>query len=685
MQGSSLGRFHRLMRWSWKLFILSLSLIFILSTASIFGLLYLRSQPLPPAQLMETTAIYDVNGQLLDQVFQGENRTSVLLEDIPPHVKQAFISVEDRHYYQHYGFDPLRIGSAMLTNIQERSLRQGASTITQQLARNMYLTHEKTWQRKWKEAMYTIQLEMQMSKNDILEHYLNEIYFGHSAYGIQSAARMYFGKDVSDLTLAESALIAGIPRGPAYYSPWNNLDAAKARQELILRLMHEEGYISNEDRQRAALEPLEYIYQEEYQLKHQGAAAYFRDYIRSIVTRQLDIGSDQFDHGGLKIYTTLDKGMQQVAEDVMLNWLPDDRPLQGSLLAVDPRTGMVKAMIGGRDYIQSQYNRVFADRHPGSSLKPFLYYTALENGLTPMTQMMSEPTTFTYDDGRASYTPRNFNDVYADDYITMDDALAKSDNIYAVKTIQFVGESRYIDMLHRFGFSNDFRSLPSLALGAQSVNLHEMVYGYATLANQGYRAQPMSIIKIEDRMGNVLMEAEPTAQPVSNPAKTFVLNQMLQSVFDPGGTGHRLVNQLNRPVWGKTGSTNTDSWMLGFTPQLTAGVWVGYDEGQLINHNNDGRLAGQIWADFMEQALIDEGPILYAVPEGVEEAYVNPSSGLLATEHCPIKKLVYFTRGTKPSEYCEEHLPELEEDVPELEDDVPEDSSWLLDLKEWFS
>jgi 1A family penicillin-binding protein len=651
-------RMIRLVRWMTKLFILSFISTIIVSALIVVGLLYLRSQPLPSYLLQETTTIYAADGQVLDSIHQGQNRTYVPIEQMPVHLLQATLAVEDQRFFEHHGIDFKRVIGAVIVNIKQQAFAEGASTITQQLARNLYLNHDKTWRRKFYEALYTLQLEMHYSKSTILERYLNQIYYGHSAYGVETAAKMFFDKHVSELTLAESALIAGIPKGPKYYSPWRDMERAKSRQELILSLMAKHGYITEEDRLAATNEKLAIKSHHVFAQEAADMAPYFRDYIRQLVIKEYGIEEKMYEQGGLRIYTTLDPYMQKEAEEAMKKFMPTDRDLQGALVAIDPETGYVKAMIGGKDYETSQFNRAFADRQPGSSMKPYLYYMALEAGLNPLTPMKSEPTTFTYDDGRATYAPRNFNDNYPNDYITMDSAIAKSDNIYAVKTIQYIGSDAFAESLKRFGFEKTFKPLPSLALGAQNVTLFDMVRGYTGFANEGKVARPLAITKIEDRQGKVIIKEKVEAEQALDPDYTFILNRMMQGVFEPGGTGHRVTSLLHRPVAGKTGSTDTDSWMMGYTPQLVAGVWVGYDKGTLINHNNDGRLASQIWATFLEGALSEQMPALFPVSEGVIGTYINPENGLLATEHCPVKHLTYFKKGKEPKDYCRDHLPQ---------------------------
>lgn len=677
------SRFIRVIRICVKLIMLLLSFMMFVTSITIVALLYLRSQPLPPYQIQETTTIYAEDGQILDMIHQGQNRTYVPSEQMPLHLLQATIAVEDQRFFQHVGLDLKRIVGAIVINLKKGEKAEGGSTITQQLARNLYLTHEKTWERKLKEAIYALKLEMHYSKSEILEQYLNQIYFGHAAYGVEAAAQLFFDKHVSELSLAESALLAGVPKGPRYYSPWWDFERSKARQELILRLMQQQGYISEEEYQAALQEELVITDPEEQQAGLQGTAPYFRDYIRHYVTQKYQIAEDVFDHGGLRIYTTLDPQIQHIAEESLAKHLPNDRDLQGALVAIEPSSGKIKAMVGGKEYGASQYNRVFAARQPGSAIKPFLYYTALEHGLTPLTLMKSEPTTFVYDEGRATYTPRNFNDSYSHDFITMERAIAKSDNIYAVKTLMFLGEESLIETLKRMGIDREWQPLPSLALGAQTISLFELVKGYSVLANQGILIEPTPILRIEDREGRLLVQEEPQEEVILDEDITFILNRMLYGVLEPGGTAHRVASIFNRPVAGKTGSTDTDAWMIGFTPQLVAGVWVGYDQSKYINHNNDGRLAAQIWAEFLEESLKEQMPALFPIPSGVVGVYINPDNGLLATEHCPVKRLLYFKKGTEPTEYCHEHLPS-EELPPESPEANKEPASMWQRMMEWW-
>lgn len=623
--------------------------------AILLFILYLRSQPLPAASIHQTTTIYASNGQALDEIHQGENRTVIPLKEIAPTLVQATIAIEDRSFYRHLGFDWKRLGMAAYTDIISMSKAQGASTISQQLARNLYLSHDKTWERKIKEALLTVQLELNYTKEEILEMYMNQIYYGYSAYGAEAASQTYFGKSAKDLNLAESSLLASIPKGPTYYNPFDHYDNAKKRQKIVLDSMQKMGFITAAQAKEAYSEKL--VFQSQEQLKTPATAPYFRDYISSLIKDKYGIEEDLFVKGGLKIYTTLDYDMQKKAEDILAKELPKNKPdLQAALIAMDPATGQIKALVGGRDYQKSQFNRVFAKRQPGSSFKAFMYLAALQQGYTPLTLMKSEPTVFTYDNGK-QYIPSNFGDHYAQDYITLEQAIATSDNIYAVKTIQQITPEKVIQQAQALGITSQLQAVPSLALGTSPTSPYEMTVAYGTIANHGVKTNPIAITKIEDSEGNLLVEEKPESTPVVDPAYTFLLTHLMQSVFEPGGTAYRVSQYLNRPIAGKTGSTDYDAWLSGFTPQLVTTVWVGYDEGKKLDSVTDARLAAPIWAKFMESALDKQPPTLFDVPPGVVSAYIDPINGKLATENCPNPQFMYFQAGTEPQDYCTEHLP----------------------------
>lgn len=626
----------------------------IVATVVTVLLLYLRSQPLPATEIYETTTIYDANEQPITTLYKGENRIYLSLDKIPAEILEATVAIEDQRFFSHPGFDWRRIIKALYVDLKEGEMVEGASTISQQLARNLYLTLDKTWERKAKEALLTIQLEINYSKEKILEKYLNEIYYGHSAYGIQAASKTYFGKAAAELNLAEAAMLAGVPKGPLYYSPWIDFKQAKQRQYVVLQAMVNQGFISEQEAKIAWQEPLHLRTETE---DREEIAPYFRDYVVYIAKNKYGLSEEMVTHGGLKIYTTLDHKMQQTAEKSIARNLPADHDLQVALVAMDPSNGHIKAMVGGRNYQESQYNRVFAKRQPGSSFKPFLYLTAIENGFTPLTEMKSEPTVFTYGQEQKTYVPRNFGDQYPNDFINLQEAISKSDNIYAVKTHMSLGEQQLLDTAKRLGINSYMQPVPSLALGSFPVSPHEMAVAYSTLANLGKKVLPVAITRIEDRNGKILVEEKEEVKTtrVAEPSAVFVLDQLLRGVFQPGGTGHRISHILQRPAYGKTGTTDYDSWMAGFTPQLTTVVWTGYDENKRMTSAKDIRVAAIIWAEFLEKALETQEPAFIPIPENAVPIYIDPISGKLAGENCPNPQLMYFVAGTEPVDACDLH------------------------------
>lgn len=662
-----------------KLASFSLSMSVILIAGLFLLLLYIRSQALPASAVTQTSLLYDARGEVIESINNGQNRQVVPLSEVSPWLVKAVLAIEDHRFYDHYGIDPQGVARAVVTDIRTMSIDQGASTITQQLARNLYLNQDRTWSRKIKEALYTIQLEMQLSKNEILEQYLNQIYFGHSTYGIQAASRMFLGKDAKDLTLAESALLAGIPKGPKFYSPYLNMQNAKDRQKLILDAMARFGDITEAQAEEAYKEPIAIVPQ---QTEQPAVAPYFRDYVRQVATEQLGISEAAFDSGGIKVYTTLDLEAQKAAEEAIDKQLPKDSELQAALVAIDPRSGYIKAMVGGRNYSENQFNRVFATtRQPGSSFKAFVYLTALENGFTPLKRYQSEPTTFTYDDGRQTYTPSNFAGNYEHAPIDMRTAIAKSDNIYAVHTIVDVGADKVIATARKLGVTSPLSPLPSLALGTYPVSPFEMAAAYGVIANQGEKVAPTAILRIEDASGKVLYRAAPKRERVVDPAYTYVLTSLMQSVFEEGGTGYRVSDQMKRPVAGKTGTTNSDAWVVGFTPELATAVWVGYDKGRTIS-SVDSHQAAPIFAAFTEKALEAVPPKLFAMPDNVVNAYIDPATDKLANAACPHSRLETFVKGTEPTEYC------VNTNAPAPSPDAAKDGksgSWWKDLKRWWT
>jgi len=670
------------------LIFISLLCLVLFSTIILSIVLYAKWLGPPSLSVPQSTLIYASDGSKIGELHNGQKRYWVDIDHISPHVREATIAIEDRSFYQHDGFDYKRIAGAALADLKAMAKVQGASTITQQYARNLFLEHEKTWQRKANEALYTIRLEQNYSKDRILEGYLNTIYYGHGVYGIEAAANYYFGKSSSDLTLAEAAMLAGIPKGPTLYSPYANREKAKQRQEIILKMMKNEGYITEKQFQSALTAEL--VYKKKTDTIQPRLAPYFQDAMLSEISDKLGIDVQAIQTKGLKIYTTLDADMQKLAEETVEETIDESSDIQTGIVAMDPKTGYVRALIGGRNYEESPFNRATqAKRQPGSTIKPFLYYSAIMNGFTPSTEMKSEPTSFTYDDGKASYKPSNYNDYYANDFITMLQAIALSDNIYAVKTHMFIGMEELIKTGKLLGLSTGIKKNPSAALGTSPVRLIDMVNAYGMLGNGGKKVEPTFVTKIEDTAGNVIYESKQAKEQVLSEQAAFVTTHMMKGMFDTtlndytSVTGHSIADSLTRDYAGKSGTTSSDSWMIGFAPQLAVGVWTGYDKGKTINLVQERGYAKVIWSTFMEEALDDQSVKAFRPPDGVVGVYINPASGKLATKGCPTKRLTYFIEGTEPTEYCEEHMSDGEASEAEQSSDQKEKESWLDKFKWW--
>lgn len=653
-----------------------------------FGVLaYAKILGAPPLAVPQSTLYFADDGKVIGESNNGQKRYWVPLKDISPDLIHATISIEDKNFYHHSGFDYKRIAGAALADLKAFGKVQGASTITQQYARNLFLEYDKTWARKMLEAFYTIRLEMNYSKKEILEGYLNTIYYGNGAYGIQAASHYYFGKNASDLSLAEASMLAGIPKGPGLYSPLISLENAKKRQRLILHSMVDNDYIQKKTAELAFQKPLTFVGKHPHQ--QEKVAPYFQDAVKNALKNQLQLDDRTIALGGLKVFTTLNLKQQEVAERQIHKVISSGSDIQVGFIAMDPKNGYVKAMVGGRDYEKSPFNRsVQAIRQPGSTFKPILYYAALGQGFTPSTTMRSEFTTFHFDDGSSDYTPHNFNNKYADDEITMAQALALSDNIFAVKTHLFLGEETLIDAARNFGISTKLSKVPSLALGTSGVRVIEMAGAYSLFANGGKKIEPTLITRVEDYNGNVIYQKEADNERILDPARAFVMTQMMTGIFDSklngyaAVTGSSISKGLTRPYAAKSGSTETDSWMIGFAPQLVAAVWTGYDKGKPMDLVAEKSYAKIIWAHYMEEALKNK-PIKEFKPpkDSVVGVYVNPANGKLATKDCPVRRYTYYIQGTEPTEYCTDHLTHGNREQPEAK---PEQKNpWYKRIFRW--
>ncbi|MBT9260038.1 MAG: PBP1A family penicillin-binding protein [Clostridiales bacterium] len=566
--------------------------------------------PLPPVDLPEASRLYDRHGRLIGSWFE-ENRTPVSSSQIPPLLKAAVVLMEDERFYEHHGVDPFGIARALYRNLRAGKVVEGGSTITAQLAKNLYLSPERTLSRKIKELLLTLKLEQQFSKDQILTLYLNTIYFGDAAYGVETASEYYFGKSVSELTLPEIALLAGMPRSPAAYSPRTHPDRAKARRDLVLDRMAQKGLITPKERDQAKAQPIQ-VARLAQPLPRSG---YLMDYIRSeIATRYPEIAA-RLSRGGYRIFTTIDLDVQEAAA-AALERLPvagetaaGVRQPQGAILAVDPRTGEILAYVGGRNYQESPFDRVRdAQRQPGSAFKPFVYVTALAQRFPMTATQIDEPVSFPGKTPDAPpFVPMNFDRTFSYQPVDMTTALARSLNVVTARWMAVVGPDAVARTAALMGIESPLeRSIP-LALGTSAVNLKELVRAYTPLANLGWRAELFAVRRVEDARGRVLVPEGtfgPRATRVLEPGVAYITTAMLQSVFYPGGTAYGL--GLGVPVAGKTGTTDEDAWFLGYTPTLLTGVWVGWDDYRPLQ-GQGATLAGPIWRQVMLAGLEAQG------------------------------------------------------------------------------
>ena len=630
----------------WLFIIIGIIFFFVIIYFGIY--LYARVQPKLPITGANGYHLYDINGD----TYTASSEESVSLKDISKHLINATISIEDKNFYKHQGFDYLRILKAMFVNIKSGETLQGASTITQQYARNLFLDFDKTWDRKIKEAWITIRLETHYSKDDILEGYLNTINYG-GIFGIENASKYYFNKSAKDLTLAEASMLAGIPKNPSRYSPLIDEESAKSRQKIILNSMVKNGYITESQADSAYNTKLNYERSEDSDnLK---MIMYYQDAVMDELKSIKTIPSSFLETGGLKIYTNLDMKAQKALED-SANKNITNADIQMAGIVMDPQTGKVLALSGGRDYNKSQYNRAtMAKRQVGSTIKPFLYYSALENGFTPSTTFTSEKTTFSFS-GNKTYTPKNYNDEYANGPISLAAAISYSDNIYAVKTHLFLGDDALPDILNRVGIDEKLNNLPSLALGAVEINMMDMMGAYSALANEGYKVEPYFISKVTDMDGNVLYEYKPNPENVLNKNTVYILNELLTTTYAAEFKDYNvptclsIAPKMTHKYAIKSGTTNTDNLIFGYNKDLVVGMWTGYDDNKDVSSSDSSNLKNA-WVDIMESYLegkTDE-ETWYETPSNVVGVAIDPISGKVATDSSKAKVL-YYIKGTEPTE-----------------------------------
>lgn len=600
--------------------------------------------------------LYDNKGQ---EIMSNGNEW-ISLNNISQYLINATLSTEDKHFYNHFGFDYPRIAKAIITNITTKSMSEGASTITQQYARNLFLNFDKTWSRKIDEAVLAFELETHYTKDEILEGYLNTINYGN-VFGIENASKYYFNKSASDLNLAEASMLAGIPQSPSNLSPINNPEAAKKRQKTVLLLMKNNGVITEEEMNEAYDTELSYYGKtSDNNLEY---INYFRDAVIEELYNIKSIPNSLIETGGLKIYTTLDLKAQEKLETAVKEQMNSDSELQVAGMMMDPNDGGVMALVGGINYSKSQFNRATnATRQVGSTMKPFLYYSALESGFTAASSFTSEKTTFTFSNDQ-TYSPKNYNDKYAEGPISMGAAISYSDNIFAVKTNLFLGEEMLVNMANRVGITSKLTPIPSLALGTEEISLKEMVTGYASFANMGYKVESHFIEKVEDSNGNILYEFKNTKENILNPSTTYILNEMLTYTYDKAFIDYNyptlisLLPQITHKYAIKSGTTNTDVWIIGYNEKAVLGIWNGYDDNRELSSEDSGDHKN-IWINTMESYFKDVETNWYEKPENVVGVLVNPITGQLATDEDKKNKTFYFIKGTEP--YSNDNTQNLE-------------------------
>lgn len=610
-----------------------------------FVLAYAYLSPKLPIDTANGYYLYD---NTKAEIKEGTNWISI--KDMSPYIIDATIAIEDKNFYNHQGFDYLRIIKALFINAKNRKNLQGASTITQQYAKNLFLNFDKTWSRKIEEAFLTMRLEAHYSKDEILEGYLNTINYG-GIFGIENASNYYFNKSSKDLTLAEASILAGIPKSPSNYSPTQNAEAAKKRQQLILEAMEKNGYIEESEKENAI--KTELIYTKTTERKNLSTIMYYQDAVISELKTIKSIPNSFLETGGLKIYTNLDMNAQSILEDQIKDKMKNDEELQIASVIMDPNNGNILAIAGGRDYSTSQFNRVTnSKRQVGSTMKPLLYYTALENGFTASTTFTSEKTTFTFSENK-TYSPSNYNETYGNKPISMAAAIAYSDNIYAVKTHLFLGEENLVNFAKRLGIKENLSPIPSLALGTNEIGILDMMRAYASFANEGYKITPHFITKVEDIEGNVLYEFKEEKEAILNKSTVYILNELLANSYSKELIDYNyptciaIAPKISKKYAIKTGTTNTDHLIFGYNKDVLIGVWIGYDDNRETDVST-GNVMKNLWVDTIEAYLKDKESNWYKTPDNVVGVLVDPITGLPATETSTHKQIFYYIKGTQP-------------------------------------
>lgn len=628
-----------------KILILLKILIFSFFTFIIVYLsLYVYAFITPKFQINTSKNIiyYDKNN---DDIFsENLNNDYVKLNDITNFTKNAIISIEDKNFYNHRGFDYPRILKAMIINIKSGKIKQGASTISQQYIKNLYLTFDKTWERKIEEAFLTLELETHYSKNEILEGYLNAINFGGGNYGIKEASKYYFNKNPKELTKAEASILVGIPKSPNYYNPIFNYKNAKDRQYSVLKSMVNNGYISENEMKKIYNEKISfYGKNDKVELS---SAYYYKDAVMDEMKNIKQIPKTMLETDELNIYTNLDKNVQKKLEETVDTEMKNTS-MQVASIVVEPKTAKIVGLIGGKDYSKSQFNRATkSKRQVGSTIKPFIYYSALENGFTPSSTFLSERTTFNL--GNEMYSPKNANNIYANKNISMLAAISYSDNIYAIKTHLFLGKDSLSNLAKRVKINTSIKELASSALGTTEINMIDFSNGYITLANEGKHEQPHLIEKITNKKGKILYEYKYNTEEILNEKYVYILNNLLTNTYN-----YKMVNytsptllsissDINGKYAIKSGSTSYDYWTIGYDSNYLVMVWAGNDNDNKIK-NSESKITKKIWANTMKN--INTDPKWYEIPSGITGEEINPITGNSDKNGV----LCFYEKGTEPS------------------------------------
>ncbi len=661
-------------------------LLFIIGSVVYF---YRLAKELPALTRLEridpavASQVYSANGEILHSFFRLENRKYTPLDKIPQAAVDALISSEDRQFFNHWGINLSGIVRALAVDLITLELEQGASTLTMQLARNLYFGYEKTITRKIKEALTAIQIERTYSKQEILEMYFNVNSFGSHAFGIQSAARRFFNKSVEDLTIDEAALLVGILKGPSYYSPIRHPDRARQRRNIVLKTMVNNNRLSESKFDSLKKLPVNLDLNDPHEMK---VAPSFTEYVRRQLNKMQDSLNVDIYEDGLRIYTTLntefqecmEKAVQKKIDEIqgrvrrqpafrkLKKELPDSvfeavSTMQIAFVTINPHNGHILAMIGGRDFNKSKWNRVTQmKRQPGSAFKPFLYTAAIDNGYTPADEYLNQPTVEINPDG-TRWTPKNYTGKVGG-WVTLREALRRSINLVAVRLISDITPEVAAQYARAMGISTELRPYSSLALGSSEVIPLEIVSAYGTFANNGVHVEPVSILKIEDRNGNIIYRDQPTTSEVLSSSTTYIMNDMLQDVINRGtGYSVRRDFNFNRAAGGKTGTTNdnTNAWFIGYTPDIVSGVWVGMDD---LKYNLGPGMAGAIaalpfWAEYMTMVYDSLQFRKRSFPKstGVVELKICKESKKLSTPYCPETYKELFKMEYRPEEKCSIH------------------------------